>query len=113
MRISDWSSDVCSSDLPVGKHATGPGFEAQLLGIGIAGVEIAREFRRRPLGVDAEHAGGGVLAEQCALRTATYFDTIDLEHAIGAVRRACAEQIVFDEADRSEEGRGGNGGSST
>src|SRR3546814_7267623 len=91
------------STAPVGKHATGPGFEAQLLGIGIAGAEIAREFRRRPLGVDAEHAGGGVLAEQCALRTAQYFDTIDIEHALGDVRRACEEQIVFDEADRALE----------
>src|SRR3546814_1553768 len=34
MRISDWSSDVCSSDLPEGKHfasLTGPGDAAPML----------------------------------------------------------------------------------
>src|SRR3546814_14581043 len=44
MRISDWSSDVCSSDLQGLERLLRPGFGGRLV------VEVAVDARRRPLG---------------------------------------------------------------
>src|SRR3546814_12917911 len=61
MRISDWSSDVCSSDLPVGvaRGLFGPvpfvehqRRDAAQFGILRVGADVAREFDPMPVGVE-------------------------------------------------------------
>src|SRR3546814_19325125 len=47
MRISDWSSDVCSSDLPAPHPAEPPRFEGRTHW---AGIEVTRGTRERGLG---------------------------------------------------------------
>src|SRR3546814_1512265 len=59
MRISDWSSDVCSSDLPV----AGAGFDRRPGGFGFAnryeqpGRDIRKRPERFPAGMPAVHGG--------------------------------------------------------
>src|SRR3546814_13431678 len=49
MRISDWSSDVCSSDLPVLKLRFPIPGKQRLLGVGMAGPELPKgPFRDDP-----------------------------------------------------------------
>src|SRR3546814_7400376 len=71
MRISDWSSDVCSSDLPARRDADADGIAAVMAAIvGEAGavhhrlpgaVDLARQ-RARAQGV--QHGGKGIAAER-------------------------------------------------
>src|SRR3546814_4634979 len=58
MRISDWSSDVCSSDLVVGR-ARGPG-DAQPAGIAFDRVEEGRRRLREAEGMVARRPAEGV-----------------------------------------------------
>src|SRR3546814_18815893 len=67
MRISDWSSDVCSSDLPIAQHfyrrAGGPLFFAQHIGaVGIEGNVLRRRqkgHQHRQGRKQAQMAAGG------------------------------------------------------
>src|SRR3546814_2117909 len=80
MRISDWSSDVCSSDLPDARdaqpHGVAQGDVDHRLGLhriiiaifGLGGGFEGAELRLG--GDDIDHAGGRVAAEQRALRPA-------------------------------------------
>src|SRR3546814_12734198 len=86
MRISDWSSDVCSSDLAV---------EIAILELRFS-LETG-EFGFR--GHDIHDPGGRIPAEQGALRSAKDFNPLQIE--IFGLEQACSEQ------GRSEERRVG------
>src|SRR3546814_13668357 len=63
MRISDWSSDVCSSDLPIGVDLVGEGGEqADIVGAVSEAempVHLGRAFEQVGEGVPAERESGG------------------------------------------------------
>src|SRR3546814_19004532 len=101
MRISDWSSDVCSSDLDVA-------LDGDRIIIAIGDLGRAAEFILRLLRDDADDAGARILAEQRRLRAAQQFDTLDVRKVADLSGRARAIDAVDDDADRrSEERRGG------
>src|SRR3546814_5284181 len=100
MRISDWSSDVCSSDLAIlviavaifiAHHAPEGELARNDRDVGRAlqprGVEAAVHRPRldpdiveiRPLGPDRDRAAGRVLAEERSLRAAKHLDLCDVE----------------------------------
>src|SRR3546814_7127717 len=100
MRISDWSSDVCSSDLEAGEHSRG--------------VERAQGAQVDDLGLDslARQRVGGFERERDADRIADDGDVAPFAHdpgladrqheilGIGHVEAAAIEQLVFQEEDR-------------
>src|SRR3546814_4638041 len=57
MRISDWSSDVCSSDLPDRKHATGAGLHHHDPFMGSHRQDL-QDRQRRVLAGEAEASAG-------------------------------------------------------
>src|SRR3546814_20848472 len=66
MRISDWSSDVCSSDLHVaGHHAK------RELGTSVLGQEISLPVIISPTGVQAVHPDGEVAVARAAAARGT------------------------------------------
>src|SRR3546814_11765965 len=77
MRISDWSSDVCSSDLGLDQLALGPGdplAASELTQVGAADVEHDRDLRlHEPAqeGDVADPAGGVLLRCDARLRRTT------------------------------------------
>src|SRR3546814_1213848 len=96
MRISDWSSDVCSSDLRVGvetvtfeidavdprgdrvaERGIDASFYADRVEITVGECAIATELKCRRGGVDADQAGRRVAPAQRALRAAQNFDPLD------------------------------------
>src|SRR3546814_3241235 len=107
MRISDWSSDVCSSDLPelvtwtreviflprsrisaaasepyierVGHRSTDESFAFNRAKSSIAKAEPARQSVGRLVGDVVDRAAGGILAEQNALRTFQYLNTLHVQ----------------------------------
>src|SRR3546814_514985 len=64
MRISDWSSDVCSSDLPLARPRTGSADRPQLEGLAHGGLDLTeREALQEPQDLDVfALAGGAVVA---------------------------------------------------
>src|SRR3546814_12831458 len=116
MRISDWSSDVCSSDLP----AQRPGFFAeaverasQLAEAAVRlphparqYVEIARDARRRrPLDDEAEHAPSLLGPRPALIHIDAEPADDDAQFLLGVGERALPV--------RSEERRAGQAGGST
>src|SRR3546814_17521575 len=77
MRISDWSSDVCSSDLPVrGRLGRGPGLAGQAVAAGAAR--------------DRRGIGGAAPVEQVVARARHVADHLD-RTLTGAARVAAAD----------------------
>src|SRR3546814_6101631 len=79
MRISDWSSDVCSSDLRIterSRHGRLP-FDPVVIAIGAdeRGMQVLRRLARG----DVDRAADDILAEQRALRSAQNLDALDVE----------------------------------
>src|SRR3546814_16147328 len=135
MRISDWSSDVCSSDLAGGKagladeeggarqfHVAGRGGEDHAVG----GDEL--DLAERRVAIDAAHVGAGLKrgGELGFAAGSGLIDRGDDLRLCGADRRALfelAERIGWkgdllafaqvDDEVRSEARRGGEGGVST
>src|SRR3546814_19175715 len=74
MRISDWSSDVCSSDLACGSAAADRGSGARLRTTGWSAAERPRrvERRRRAAGRSEERRVGKECVSTCRSRWSTY-----------------------------------------
>src|SRR3546814_8911976 len=69
MRISDWSSDVCSSDLPVATHAT---------------------LRRQRVQITS----GFACCTQCGIQVARVrCDEVGIHHAMQIGRASCRERV--------------------
>src|SRR3546814_7875535 len=71
MRISDWSSDVCSSDLGLAHHERLEAFPAQFLQHG-GGGDVAVPFRTafvRCIGKDGRRDGADLVVGQGTFRT--------------------------------------------
>src|SRR3546814_2430609 len=95
MRISDWSSDVCSSDLDDARVA-----------IRIIAYFAMRDDFKVLGGIsrqDVQGAAGRVAAEQRALRTTEHFDAFKIVEIGHALRRTGDINAVDIDADRSEE----------
>src|SRR3546814_20582732 len=91
MRISDWSSDVCSSDL----------IEVQLRGIvvAIAGRCVDADVVARVLRYDVDQTTSGVAAIQRALRAFENLNSLDIverEGGGGGIRKIKAVTIGRD-----------------
>src|SRR3546814_9200256 len=91
MRISDWSSDVCSSDL----------IEVQLRGIvvAIAGRCVDADVVARVLRYDVDQTTSGVAAIQRALRAFENLNSLDIverEGGGGGIRKIKAVKIGRD-----------------
>src|SRR3546814_900265 len=142
MRISDWSSDVCSSDLSsgglpvesdtasefpplpelvtwtreviflprsrisaaasepyierVGHRSTDESFAFNRAKSSIAKAEPARQSVGRLVGDVVDRAAGGILAEQNALRTFQYLNTLHVQTDPDAGQRGEAERRLVD-----------------
>src|SRR3546814_16462201 len=83
MRISDWSSDVCSSDL---QHLRRP-FQHLLEG-GVARLDLGSVAARRRL----ERRGGGPAAGQLHIAPTGQALQLEGSDAVGAHRRANSEE---------------------
>src|SRR3546814_16650604 len=68
MRISDWSSDVCSSDLDRHRHPRRRRSAAR--SAGVASPRGCRRDRRRRYRAAAQHRGGGIVIADTATRPA-------------------------------------------
>src|SRR3546814_14274348 len=100
MRISDWSSDVCSSDLITDRPTNR---RSRLLGIEIPIADHCCAFERIPwfLGGDDDVARSGVAALQRALWSCQYLDLPKAEHVLVEGFQAGQRCAVDDDGDAS------------
>src|SRR3546814_18963278 len=102
MRISDWSSDVCSSDLPLGAVLQPLSAPWTPLAASLLSLQASRE---RPPDTDPEAAGVTLFSRAAADCERALFDA----DAPAAGEAKGADPVAFDQlAARSEERRVGN-----
>src|SRR3546814_6456544 len=112
MRISDWSSDVCSSDLGVPAKGLLEAMEASIV------FEDARLLAiSKPSGV-ASHGGSGisfgVIETLRALRPQQSLELVHrLDRDTSGLVVVAKKRSALTQLQRSEEGRGGNEGGRT
>src|SRR3546814_20846346 len=91
MRISDWSSDVCSSDLHVDPTVRGPVLAA-MTRRRAGQLQISRRLvEARLVGEDADRPAKRSAAVKRALRAAQHFDAIDLVKLEIRLRRSLGD----------------------
>src|SRR3546814_10035656 len=93
MRISDWSSDVCSSDLPIGLAH---------LRIGTQNL-VVQQAGARVLATADEPGGNGAPGECCEHRPAEPDDVTEDRYGADFRRLAISGQLPDGVGDRSEE----------
>src|SRR3546814_7533313 len=92
MRISDWSSDVCSSDLPVGMVMGGVSDGTEYCSRESCARNAARPFPCRL----RWHAGQSAIAGKGELTTGNAFRSLE-HHAANSVRKSGMAQALEDD----------------
>src|SRR3546814_5746579 len=104
MRISDWSSDVCSSDL-IDKRLSGPGLSRGRGAVSHSGSELERVMRRvvvtglgmvSPLGGDVETSWKNILAAKSGAGPIARFDATDYACKIACEVKPADHEYGFD-----------------
>src|SRR3546814_1039173 len=86
MRISDWSSDVCSSDL----HAAGNAAAAVAAGVALVIVGTGMDDERRAIGIEQPAVAFETRTDEVQRRAA---DLVGFDHEIGQVAMMRAHRI--------------------
>src|SRR3546814_3515322 len=93
MRISDWSSDVCSSDLlaaAADDHAAGNAAAAVAAGVALVIVGTGMDDERRAIGIEQPAVAFETRTDEVQRRAA---DLVGFDHAIGQVAMMRAHRI--------------------